>query len=59
VRVGVAALEAEAFLVWPKLELRRLARKLGLARARRRLRRILPARPAYRRGRPASPQADR
>ena len=41
VRVGVAALEAEAFLVWPRLELRRLARKLGLARARRRLRRVL------------------
>jgi lysyl-tRNA synthetase, class II len=63
VRVGVAALEAEAFLVWPRLELRRLARKLGLARARRRLRRILPARPAYRRGRsasrPASPQTGR
>jgi lysyl-tRNA synthetase, class II len=46
VRVGVAALEAEAFLVWPKLELRRLARKLGLARARRRLRRIFHGRPA-------------
>jgi hypothetical protein len=54
VRVGVAALEAEAFLVWPRLQLRRLARKLGLARARRRLRRVLPARPA---SRPASPQA--
>jgi lysyl-tRNA synthetase class 2 len=39
VRVGVAALEAEAFLVWPKPELRRLSRKLGLARARRRPRR--------------------
>jgi lysyl-tRNA synthetase, class II len=39
VRVGVAALEAEAFLVWPKLELRRLARKLGLVTARQRLRR--------------------
>jgi hypothetical protein len=51
VRVGVAALEAEAFLVWPKLELRRLARKFGLARARRRLRRVFP--------RPASPQAGR
>jgi len=51
VRVGVAALEAEAFLVWPKLELRRLARKLGLARARRRLRRGSP--------RPATPQAGR
>ena len=37
--VARAALEAEAFLVWPKLELRRLSRKLGLARARRRLRR--------------------
>jgi hypothetical protein len=42
----VAALEAEAFLVWPKLELRRLARKLGLARPRRRLRRAFHARPA-------------
>src|SRR5215470_6819121 len=52
VRVGVAALEAEAFLVWPKLELRRLARKLGLARARHRLRRILH-------GPPASPPASR
>jgi lysyl-tRNA synthetase class 2 len=30
IRVGIAALEAEAFLVWPRLELRRLARKLGL-----------------------------
>jgi lysyl-tRNA synthetase class 2 len=40
VRVGVAALEAEAFLVWPRLELRRLARKLGLARARRYSQRI-------------------
>ena len=56
VRVGVAALEAEAFLVWPRLELRRLARKLGLARARRRLRRVIKARPA---SRPASPQAGR
>jgi len=46
VRVGVAALEAEAFLVWPRLELRRLAGKLGLARARRRLRRVPKARPA-------------
>jgi lysyl-tRNA synthetase, class II len=27
-RVGFAALEAEAFLVWPRLELRRIARKL-------------------------------
>jgi len=33
-RIALAALEAEAFLVWPRLELRRIARKLGLARAR-------------------------
>jgi lysyl-tRNA synthetase, class II len=46
VRVGMAALEAEAFLVWPKLELRRLAGKLGLARTRRRLRRAFHRRPA-------------
>jgi lysyl-tRNA synthetase class 2 len=36
-RIGLAALEAEAFLVWPRLELRRLARKLGLGKLRRRL----------------------
>jgi lysyl-tRNA synthetase, class II len=29
-RIALAALEAEAFLVWPRLELRRIARKLGL-----------------------------
>ena len=39
IRVGIAALEAEAFLVWPKLELRRMARKLGLVTAWHRLRR--------------------
>jgi lysyl-tRNA synthetase, class II len=42
-RIGLAALEAEAFLVWPNLEVRRLARKLGhklgLGRLRRRRRR--------------------
>ena len=32
-RIALAALEAEAFLVWPRLELRRIARKLGLAQA--------------------------
>ncbi len=37
-RIAVAALEAEAFLVWPRLELRRIARKLGLAKLRRQLR---------------------
>jgi lysyl-tRNA synthetase, class II len=36
-RIGIAALEAEAFLVWPTVEIRRLARKLGLARLGRRL----------------------
>jgi len=34
-RIGLAALEAEAFLVWPDLGARRLARKLGLGRLRR------------------------
>jgi lysyl-tRNA synthetase, class II len=38
-RIALAALEAEAFLVWPRLELRRIARKLGLARLRRQPRR--------------------
>jgi lysyl-tRNA synthetase class 2 len=46
-RIALAALEAEAFLVWPRLELRRLARKLGLGRLKRRLsrprtQRVLP-----------------
>ncbi len=36
-RIGMAALEAEAFLVWPTFELRRLARKLRLSRVRRRV----------------------
>jgi lysyl-tRNA synthetase, class II len=48
VRVGVAALEAEAFLVWPRLELRRFARRLRLSGARRRLRRFPRARAATR-----------
>jgi len=34
-RIALAALEAEAFLVWPRLELRRIARKLGLSKLRR------------------------
>ena len=34
-RIGLAALEAEAFLVWPRIEVRRLARKIGLGRLRR------------------------
>src|SRR5271166_4426664 len=38
-RIALAALEAEAFLTWPRLELRRIARKLGLAKLRRQLRR--------------------
>jgi lysyl-tRNA synthetase class 2 len=36
-RIGLAALEAEAFLVWPTIEIRRIARKLGLGRLKRRL----------------------
>jgi lysyl-tRNA synthetase, class II len=34
-RIAVAALEAEAFLVWPRLSLRRMGRALGLGRLRR------------------------
>jgi lysyl-tRNA synthetase, class II len=36
-RIGFAALEAEAFLVWPTIEIRRIARKLGLLRLKERL----------------------
>jgi lysyl-tRNA synthetase class 2 len=39
-RIAVAALEAEAFLVWPRLELRRIGRKLGLGKLRRQLHRV-------------------
>jgi lysyl-tRNA synthetase class 2 len=41
-RVALAALEAEAFLVWPTVEVRRIARRLGLTRLARPFRR--PAR---------------
>ena len=41
-RIAVAALEAEAFLVWPRLELRRAVRKLGRTLGLTRLRRRLP-----------------
>jgi lysyl-tRNA synthetase class 2 len=44
-RVALAALEAEAFLVWPKLELRRLGRRLGLGKVRRRLAALNASRP--------------
>jgi lysyl-tRNA synthetase class 2 len=44
-RIGVAALEAEAFLVWPNLEIRRAARRLGLHRPRRRRMSGPPPRP--------------
>jgi lysyl-tRNA synthetase, class II len=37
-RIGLAALEAEAFLVWPTFEIRRIARKLGLGRLRKQMR---------------------
>jgi lysyl-tRNA synthetase class 2 len=36
-RIALAALEAEAFLVWPSLGLRRVVRKTGLAGLRRQL----------------------
>src|SRR5580700_10828860 len=39
-RIALAALEAEAFLVWPELHLRKIANRLGLVR--RRLRRQQP-----------------
>jgi len=38
-RVALAALEAEAFLVWPTVEVRRMARRLGLGRLARPFRR--------------------
>jgi lysyl-tRNA synthetase class 2 len=38
-RVALAALEAEAFLVWPTVEVRRIARRMGLTRMARPLRR--------------------
>ncbi len=41
-RIAIAALEAEAFLVWPQLKPRTLARKLGLGKARRKLRMRAP-----------------
>jgi len=55
-RIGLAALEAEAFLVWPRIEFRRLARKAGLGRLRRGriLRTMMAARPAV----PAAGDAD-
>jgi len=43
-RIALAALEAEAFLVWPRLEVRRVARKMGLGKLRRRLVRMRAAR---------------
>jgi lysyl-tRNA synthetase class 2 len=39
-RISLAALEAEAFLVWPTLEVSRLARRLGLAEVGRRFRAV-------------------
>jgi lysyl-tRNA synthetase class 2 len=56
-RVALAALEAEAFLVWPTLEVRRIARRLGLTRLLRPFRRPRqrPLPPAV--SRPAAPPA--
>jgi lysyl-tRNA synthetase, class II len=39
-RIGLAALEAEAFLVWPTLEVSRIVRRLGLGKLRTRLRAV-------------------
>ncbi|HXW88884.1 MAG TPA: phosphatidylglycerol lysyltransferase domain-containing protein [Streptosporangiaceae bacterium] len=36
-RIGIASLEAEAFLVWPTVEIRRIARRLGLGRLKKKL----------------------
>ena len=47
-RIALAALEAEAFLTLPRLTLRRIARKMGLGKLRRQLRRG----PVPHRGRP-------
>ncbi len=47
-RIGFAALEAEAFLVWPSIEIRRIARKLGLGRLQRGLRSLAGQAPAHR-----------
>jgi lysyl-tRNA synthetase class 2 len=41
-RIGLAALEAEAFVVWPTIDLRRIARMLGLGRVRHWLRSLGP-----------------
>jgi len=40
-RIGIASLEAEAFLVWPTVEIRRIARRLGLGRLKKKLTRRL------------------
>jgi lysyl-tRNA synthetase class 2 len=58
-RVALAALEAEAFLVWPTVEVRRLARRLGLTRLFRPLLALTPPpRPIRRaRRRPQEPRA--
>ncbi|MBO0776444.1 MAG: DUF2156 domain-containing protein, partial [Actinobacteria bacterium] len=45
VRVGIAALQAEAFLVWPSLDPRRVARQFGPARAARWVRGAVHRRP--------------
>jgi hypothetical protein len=47
-RIGFAALEAEAFLVWPTIEIRRIWRKLGFDRLSQRLRLISKQAPVRR-----------
>jgi len=62
-RVAIAALEAEAFLVWPTLEVRRItrrtARKLGLARLARPFRRPRPRPQPAALSKPAAPPPPR
>ena len=49
-RIGFAALEAEAFLVWPSIKIRRIGRKLGLDRVQRRLQLMVKQAPSRRQG---------
>jgi lysyl-tRNA synthetase, class II len=51
-RIALAALEAEAFLVWPRLEFKRLVRRLGLSRPGRALRAAMHKRTVARRQSP-------
>ena len=59
-RIAIAALEAEAFLVWPTLEVKRYARRLGRRLGLHKVRRRYRAAVADRRARaPCEPKAAR